>query len=261
MRFECSTLTSLPGISHGFFGRRGGKSSGLYDSLNCGYGSGDDVKIVEQNRNIVKTSLKAGALCTAYQIHSPHVITLDNPWHWKEGKEADALVTSTPGLGIAILTADCLPVLFADAEARVIGAAHAGWKGAIGGVIENTIAAMAALGAQEKNIRATIGPAIQQASYEVGTEFRERFLQENPGNAVYFVPSSRDGYFMFDLPSYAKARLEKAGITSINLLANDTRFEENAFFSYRRACLRGETVYGRQISAIVLDKQHEHHPF
>ena len=254
MRFECEKLGALAGISHGFFGREGGKSTGLYSSLNCGYGSGDDVDIVEQNRQIVRSSLGSDSLCTAYQIHSPTVITLEKPWHWKEASEADALVTATPGLGIAILTADCLPVLFADTKNRVIGAAHSGWKGAFGGVLENTIAAMEALGAQKQHISASIGPAIQQASYEVGAEFEGRFVQADSSNSAFFAPSAREGHLLFNLPAYAARRLEKAGLTHINLLAQDTCLQENAFFSYRRACLRNETVYGRQISAIVLDK-------
>ena len=256
MKYTCSDLASQ-GVTHGFFGREGGKSSGLYDSLNCGYGSGDDVEVVEKNRAVVAGELglsSADSLCTAYQVHSPNVITLDKPWHWKDAHEADALVTNRPGVAIAILTADCLPILFADTQNRVIGAAHAGWKGAFSGVIENTLHAMEALGAKKEHIRATIGPAIQQASYEVGAEFYERFLEQDKANRAYFQPAALMGHYHFNLPHYAADRLAKAGLTHINSLARDTCFEENAFFSYRRACQRKETVYGRQISAIVLDR-------
>jgi len=257
MRHTCPELSALSGISHGFFGRQGGHSTGHYDSLNCGYGSGDDVQVVEANRDIVAQSLglaNSQTLCTAYQIHSPHVVTLSTPWHWKEAQEADALVTATAGLGVSILTADCLPVLFADSANRVVGAAHAGWKGAFSGVLEATLEAMYALGAQPESIYATIGPAIAQASYEVGPEFRNRFIEQDPAHTHYFAPALREGYFLFDLKAYATDRLTKAGISRINLLAQDTCLHENAFFSYRRACLRGESVYGRQISAIVLDR-------
>lgn len=257
MPVTCPNLSALGGISHGFFGREGGHSTGMYDSLNCGYGSGDDIAKVEQNRDHVARTLGLSghaALCTAFQIHSPTVATLHAPWAWKDAPEADALVTATPGLGISILTADCLPVLFADSKNRVIGAAHAGWKGAFSGVLEATLTAMGALGATPESICATIGPAISQASYEVGPEFRERFLEQEPSHAGYFAPSDREGHFLFDLKAYARDRLKTAGVGQINLLAHDTCFEENAFFSYRRSCLRGEPVYGRQISAIVLDR-------
>jgi YfiH family protein len=257
MPVTCPNLAPLKGISHGFFGRQGGSSTGLYDSLNCGYGSGDDISTVESNRDRVARALGLSAhteLCTAFQVHSPTVATLHSPWAWKDAPEADALVTATPGLGISILTADCLPVLFADADNRVIGAAHAGWKGAFSGVLEATLGAMSALGAKPESICATIGPAISQASYEVGPEFRARFVEQAPQHAGYFAASTREGHFLFDLKAYALSRLKTAGVWQINLLAHDTCFEENAFFSYRRSCLRGEPVYGRQISAIVLDR-------
>lgn len=248
--FTCPTLPA----KHGFFGREGGKSSGIYASLNCGFGSGDDVELVAQNRAIVAAALGAQpeSLITAFQIHSARVVAVEKPWAWKDSPEADALVTATPGVVLGILTADCQPVLFSDPKARIIGAAHAGWKGAMGGIIEATMDAMIALGAREENIRATIGPSIAQASYEVGAEFKERFEQENSENNQCFIPSTREGHFLFDLTGYTKNRLKRTRGMQINALAHDTCLDENRFFSYRRTCLRGETAYGRQISAITL---------
>jgi len=243
-------LSTIPYIRHGFFGREGGVSNGLYSDLNCGYGSGDDLEKVKVNR--LRVSEKIGAkdeFLTCYQIHSAKVITLKAPWEKPE--EADAIVTDQPQLAIGILTADCLPVLFADKKKKVIGAAHAGWKGAIGGVLEATINAMKALGASD--ITATIGPAIQQDSYEVGAEFYERFLQEDVQNTQYFKPSAKPGHHMFDLPSYAKARLVSAGIANVSVLDYDTCSLEQQFFSFRRATTRGEKVYGRQVAAIVME--------
>lgn len=254
MRVLCPKLSELPGIAHGFFTRHGGVSEGAYSSLNCGYGSGDDLAKVSQNRFYVGRALgvPGSAVCTAHQVHSPTAVVLDAPWEWKSAPEADALVTNKPGIAIGVLTADCLPVLLADPQTKVIGAVHAGWKGALSGVIESALGAMVKLGAKPEAIYASIGPAIDQCSYEVGGEFRDRFMDQDPVNACYFGPSSREGHLMFDLKSYAKARLEAAGIARVNVLAHDTCLEENTFFSYRRACLRGEPVYGRQISAIVL---------
>ncbi len=252
MRVTCPALSSLDGIEHGFFTREGGVSTGTYASLNCGFGSGDDLAKVAQNRAYVARALGVDNLCTAHQIHSPTTVILSEPWEWKNAPEADALATRTPGIAIGVLTADCLPILMADATARVIAAAHAGWKGAISGVVESAIAAMETLGAQRANIAASIGPAIAYCSYEVGEEFRARFLEESVSNEAYFTPSSREGHSMFDLKSYAQSRLQAAGIGRINVLAHDTCLEENTFFSYRRACLQGETVYGRQVSAITL---------
>jgi len=254
--FLTSPNLSAPNIQHGFFTRKGGKSSGIYGSLNCGYGSGDDIDIVCANRTIVADMLgtDADSLCTAFQIHSNKVITLDRPWHWKDAPEADALVTKTPGIALGILSADCLPVLFADTKRNIIGAAHAGWKGAFSGIIEATIEAMEQLGAQKTDIAAAIGPGIAQKSYEVGAEFQERFVQASAVNNAYFIPSPRPSHFLFDLKAYAKDRLEKSGIAPINVLAQDTCLQEDTFFSFRRATLRGEPVYGRQISAIMLKK-------
>lgn len=252
----CERLAALPGVRHGFFTRRGGVSQGIYASLNCGYGSGDEPLLVEQNRAAVAQTLgqKPEALCTAYQIHSPNVVTLEKPWHHKEAPEADALVTKTPGIILGILTADCLPVLFADIKRGIIGAAHAGWKGAMGGVLENTLEAMQALGAVLADITVAIGPGIAQGSYEVGTEFRERFVLQDEANQIYFIHGNRDGHYLFDLKAYAKDRLKAAGVIHINLLAQDTCLQEDDFFSYRRATLRSEPAYGRQVAAIVLEE-------
>lgn len=242
-------------IRHGFFSRRGGHSNGQYTSLNCGFGSGDDLGIVARNRAEVGKALgvPGEAVCTAYQVHSPTCVILDAPWQWREAQEADALATKTPGVALGILTADCVPVLFADHEAGVIGAAHAGWKGAFGGVLENTVEAMKNLGSRPAAITAAIGPAIQQASYEVGPEFYDRLVAADSANNRYFTPSPKPGHHLFNLPEYVKNRLSRLGLGAINLLANDTCSGEDDFFSFRRATLRGEPVYGRQISAIILE--------
>jgi YfiH family protein len=251
----CPYMTDEPGIRHGFFTRQGGVSSGLFHSLNCGFGSGDDVSIVAENRRRVAESLgqEETSLCTAYQIHSPNTAILDHAWQWRDAPEADSLATNKPGIVLGILTADCVPVLFADSRNRVIGAAHAGWKGAIGGVLESTLSAMISLGANKNDIRASIGPAIGQRSYEVGTEFRKRFLMESPENTDFFIPSVRDGHFMFAIKAYVQNRLAKVGISQLHNLPYDTCAQEDLFFSYRRSCLNGEPVYGRQVSAIVLE--------
>jgi YfiH family protein len=255
MRVTCPELSNISSVSHGFFTREDGVSEGLFRSLNCGFGSGDRADSVAQNRAFVCRTLGASTLLTPYQTHSAKAIVVDTPWPEQKPPEADAIVTNLPGVAIGILTADCVPILLADSTARVIGAIHAGWKGALGGVIEAGVAAMKSLGA--KDIVATIGPAIEQYSYEVGEEFRDNFLKELSDNAQFFEPSSREGHFMFDIKAYDVSRLKKAGITRINVLANDTCLEENRFFSYRRATLRGESAYGRQVSAIVLNRHPE----
>lgn len=256
MQYLCPNLSKLSGIRHGFFGRRGGVSLGIYASLNCGYGSGDDIENVSDNRNIVAEQLGVTrhALISAYQIHSAKALIVDKPWQWQEAQQVDAMVTNTPGIALGILTADCLPILFADTKHKVIGAAHAGWKGAFGGVIEDTLAKMAELGSKPTDIIATIGPAIAQGSYEVGSEFYDRFISQDAGNAIYFIHGAREGHYLFDLKAYAKDRLKSAGVGQINMLAHDTCLQENDFFSYRRATLRSEPAYGRQISAIILEK-------
>ena len=248
-RLEAKSLKA-PGIAHGFFGREGGVSTGIYASLNCGPGSRDDPAAVAQNRHLVAQALMPGAeLMSLSQIHSATVHVLPA---WEGRPEGDAMVTATPGLALGILTADCAPVLFADAKARVIGAAHAGWKGAIGGVLEATVAAMEKLGARKADIRAAIGPCISQANYEVGFDFRDRFLEAGGLRMRrFFVPSNKEGHYRFDLEGYAAWRLEVVGIVA-ERLGVCTYPPENGYFSFRRTTHRGEPDYGREISAIVL---------
>jgi hypothetical protein len=237
-------------ISHGFFGRAGGVSQGIFASLNCGPGSGDTRADVVDNRRRVAAALAPDAtLLTLYQIHSAEAVTVTASWNIGEGPQADAMATNLPGLALGILTADCAPVLFADVEARVIGAAHAGWKGALGGVTDAAIVAMEALGARRERIAAAIGPCISQANYEVGPEFRERFAGSD---ARYFAASVRDGHFRFDLEAYVAMRLAAADIARVERLCACTYAREQDYFSFRRATHLGEKDYGRQVSAIVL---------
>jgi polyphenol oxidase len=250
---RAADLSGLSGIAHGFFGREGGVSDGVYASLNCGPGSKDDPVRVTKNRARAAAALAPKTkLITLAQIHSAkvHVVRPD----WEGRPEGDGLVTALPGLALGIQTADCAPVLFADAQARVIGAAHAGWKGALGGVLEAVIAAMEGLGARRGRIAAAIGPTIRQPNYEVGGEFRDRFLEADPVHAVFFIPSAKTGHFRFDLPAYVQGRLAGAGIGDVADLGLCTYLPENGFFSFRRATHRGEADYGRQISAIVLSR-------
>ncbi|HZD24767.1 MAG TPA: peptidoglycan editing factor PgeF [Alphaproteobacteria bacterium] len=249
-----ASLAALPGVRHGFFTREGGVSRGIYASLNCGYGSGDSRADVGENRARVAAQLGLGgdALITIHQVHSPDVTIVERPWAPGEAPRGDAMVTARPGIGLGILAADCGPVLFADAEAGVIGAAHAGWRGALGGVLEATVEAMETLGARRERIAAALGPCIAQASYEVGPEFRDGFLARAAGNARYFVPSGREGHHRFDLPGYVLDRLVELGLGAAERLHNDTYAEADGFFSFRRATHRGEPDYGRQISAIAL---------
>jgi hypothetical protein len=253
-------LSDLPGVTHGFFGRTGGVSEGIYNSLNCGPGSGDVRAHVLENRRRVGAALGAAAPVTLGQIHSPNVVTVTTPWAIGQTPEedrltiplGDAMVTAVPGIALGILTADCAPVLFADAQARVIGAAHAGWKGAVTGVLEATLAAMEALGARRDRIAATIGPCISQTNYEVGAEFHARFVGEDTGNTMYFVPGDRAAHYRFDLERFAADRLARAGVDRIERLATCTYAQDADFFSFRRTTHRGEKDYGREISAIAL---------
>jgi YfiH family protein len=242
------------GIRHGFFTRKGGVSTGLYAGLNVGMGSGDNRASVIENRARVARwmGVPAGSLVSLHQIHSPDVIIVTQPWG-SERPKADAMVTATPGIAIGVLAADCGPVLFADAEARVIGAAHAGWKGALTGVLESTIEAMERLGASRENIVAELGPSISGRNYEVGPEFVARFVEAAPGNQLYFTPSPKPGHAWFDLNRYTVDRLRAAGVTA-GFLDRCTYADEENFYSYRRATHRGEPDYGRQISAIVLEE-------
>jgi YfiH family protein len=251
--FCASTLESCDGIRHGFFTRQGGVSTGIYGSLNCGLGSGDDAGNVRQNRALVAQTLGVPPdhLLTLYQIHSATVVVVDKPWDG-EAAEADALVTRTPGLAIGALTADCAPVLYCDPEARVIAAAHAGWRGALSGIAEATVAAMEELGATCERIVAVIGPSISQRAYEVGAEYLDRFLAEEPTSSAFFMTDDSSGEPHFDLSGYVAERLSRAGVGTISDLGLCTYCDETRLFSYRRSQHHGEDDYGRQISAIVL---------
>jgi len=241
-----------PQIAHGFFGRKAGVSQGVYASLNCGPGSGDDRAAVVENRRRALAELGAERLCTVYQIHSAETVTVTKPWEIDGSPQADASVTKLPGVALGVLTADCAPVLMADAQAGVIGAAHAGWKGALGGITDSTIAAMERLGASRARITAAIGPCIGRQSYEVDASFRDGFLRSDSANAAFFVPGDREAFFRFDLESYVAMRLKSAGLRSIERLGSDTYAREDDFYSFRRATHRGETDYGRELSAIAL---------
>ena len=254
MMFSASSLASIDGVRHGFFTRKGGVSTGIYDSLNCGPGSRDEAANVTENRARVAEILGAepGRLVTVFQKHSAEAVVAERPW--KDGKtpEADAIVTAMPGLAIGILTADCAPVLFCDGEARVIGAAHAGWRGAASGIVEATVAAMRKLGAKPERMVAVIGPTISQKAYEVGADFVERFVAEEAESAAFFITDEGSGEPHFDLAGYVGERLARAGVGTIFDLGFCTYCEETRLFSYRRSQHHGEDDYGRQISAIVL---------
>jgi purine-nucleoside/S-methyl-5'-thioadenosine phosphorylase / adenosine deaminase len=245
-------LSDLPGIAHGFFGRTGGVSTGLFESLNCGPGSGDDPAKVAENRRRVSEALGGGALVTLHQVHSPDVVVVNQTYEMGKGPQADAMATAMPNIALGILTADCAPVLLADGEAGVIGAAHAGWKGALTGVIEAAVGAMETLGANRARMVAAVGPCISQKNYEVGPEFCERFLSADAANARFFIASDRPDHFRFDLDGYAAARLAAAGIANVEPLSACSYAREGDFFSFRRATHRKESAYGRQISAIRL---------
>jgi YfiH family protein len=243
---------SLAGVSHGFLGRRGGVSTGELAGLNVGFGSNDDRAAIDENRRrAVAAVLPEAELATVHQIHSAEVVFADRAWPQQERPRADAMVTDRPGLLLGILTADCAPVLFADAGAGVIGAAHAGWRGAVAGVTDTTIDAMEQLGARRERICAAVGPCIAQPSYEVDEAFRERFLAAAPENGRFFVRGD-DGKPHFDLPGYVEGRLSRAGIDSVELLKLDTYADDGRFYSFRRATHRGEADYGRQVSLIGL---------
>jgi YfiH family protein len=242
----------LAGVAHGFLGRAGGVSQGEVSGLNVGLGSGDDPALIAENRRRAVAAVAPGAaLATVYQVHSAECVTVSTPWPDDQRPHADALVTDRPGVVLGILTADCAPVLFADPEASVIGAAHAGWKGAIGGVTDATISVMERLGADRSRIAAVVGPCIAQESYEVDAGFRDRFCAQAQANAAYFAVGT-PGHWQFDLESYVADRLSAAGLTRVGKLGLDTYAAPQRFFSYRRACHRGEGAYGRQMSLISL---------
>ena len=247
--FRSGLLGEIP---HGFLGRRGGVSTGVCAGLNVGWGSGDDRSAIAENRRLAVAAVAPGAsLVTVHQVHSADAIAATAPWPDEGRPRADAIVTDRPGLALGILTADCTPVLFADLEAGVIGAAHAGWRGAFLGVIESTLSAMEKIGADRGRIRAAVGPVIGRRSYEVDEDFHRRFTEAEPANDRFFS-AGRPGRFQFDLEAYVLARLADAGVRRAEALGLDTYSDPDRFYSYRRSTHRGEPDYGRQISLIAL---------
>ena len=249
-----SLLSAIPGLRHAFFTRDGGVSDGIYAGLNGGLGSNDDPAHVAENRRRMAEQMGVAPthLIGVHQIHSPDALVASGPWLGAARPKADAIVTQNEGLAISVTTADCGPILFVDPKARVIGAAHAGWKGALTGVLESTIDAMEKLGADRNGIVAAIGPLIRQPSYEVGSEFVERFINADAENALFFLPGERSGHSMFDLAGFIRMRLENAGILMIDDLGVDT-YSDERFFSYRRSVHRKEPDYGRHVHAIALE--------
>lgn len=243
---------TLDGVAHGFLGRRGGVSTGVHAGLNVGVGSEDDPDAVLENRRRATDAVLPGAsLVTVFQVHSPDVVRVDAPIALADRPSADAMVTNRPGLLLGILTADCAPVLLADVQAGVVGAAHAGWKGAFAGVTDRTIEAMVALGAEPGRIVAAIGPCIARASYEVDDGFARRFEEQDPSHERFFSPG-RTGHVQFDLEGYVTHRLAVAGVSRVEAMGIDTYGDAESFYSFRRATHRGEPGYGRQISLIGL---------
>jgi YfiH family protein len=255
MTFGSSLLSAIPGLRHAFFSREGGVSGGIYQGLNGGLGSNDDAAHVAENRRRMAAHMGVTPerFLSLHQIHSPDAVIATGPWPGAKPR-ADALVTCTEGLAIGVTAADCGPILFVDPTARVIGAAHAGWKGALTGVIESTVDAMEELGAARGGIVAAIGPLIRQHSYEVGGEFVERFLDADASHAGYFIPSDRTGHSMFDLAGFIRMRLENAGVLMIDDIGVDT-YSDERFYSYRRSVHRKETDYGRHVHAIALEPE------
>lgn len=251
---QAPSLAKLSGIRHAFFTRAGGVSDGIYASLNAGVGSNDAPDRVAENRARMAAALGVGPdrFLTAYQIHSPNVVVAETPWPAEQRPKADAVVTNVPSLAVGVSTADCGPVLLADTTAGVVGAAHAGWRGAFGGVVEATIEAMERLGADRTRMTVALGPMIRQPNYEVGPEMIETFLQADPDNAFFFAPAARDGHRMFDLPGYIAARLQRAGVAAVEDVGLCTYADEARFYSYRRSTHRREPDYGRHVNAITL---------
>lgn len=248
---KASTLDG-PGIAHGFFGRQGGVSEGIYASLNCGPGSKDERSRVLENRSRAVDALSASAkLVTLYQIHSAEAVTVREPWEIADNPKADAMATDKSNIALGILTADCAPILLADADAHVIGAAHAGWNGAFSGVAQSVVSAMVKLGAKPNRIRAAIGPCISQPAYEVGPEFEQRFMAADSANARFFAAGAA-GRFQFDLPAFVADRLARAGVGAVEIVPACTYARAEDFFSYRRTTHLKEPDYGREISAILL---------
>jgi YfiH family protein len=251
MILHAPELAAFPTIRHAFFTRLGGVSEGIYESLNGGLGSSDDPERVAENRRRMAQNLGVPTLTSLHQIHSPDAVVVDGPWPGERPK-ADGMATATPGLALGITTADCGPLLFADPQGGVVGAAHAGWRGALTGVIEATLTAMEGFGAKRERIVAVLGPTIGQAAYEVGPDFKTRFLDADPASGRFFEPSDRPGHARFDLPGFIAARMGAAGVGTFVDLRLCTYSDEERFYSYRRTTHRGEPDYGRLISAIAL---------
>lgn len=252
MMLNSPLLAAIPGLRHGFFTRDGGVSEGVYATLNGGLGSNDETaRVVENRRRMAgRMGVAPERLLGVHQVHSPDAVIATGPWEGAARPKADAIVTRESGLAIGVTAADCGPILFVDPNARVIGAAHAGWKGALTGVIESTIAAMEKLGADRSGTVVAIGPLIRQTSYEVGGEFVERFIAADAGSASFFIPGEREGHAMFDLAGFIRMRLENAGVLVIDDIGIDTYADER-FFSYRRSVHRKEPDYGRHVHAIA----------
>jgi len=246
-------LESIANVWHGFFTRQGGVSRAKYHSLNVGFGSDDEPDNVAENRRRASVKMGTGHLNTVHQVHGNRVIRANEPWSPENAPQADAMVTDCPRLALGILTADCAPVLFCDPKSKIIGAAHAGWRGAVGGILQATIEAMIELGANRGTILAAVGPAIGVNSYEVSEAFLEPFLDQNPNNRAFFSPSSRQKHFYFDLPNYIGKYLAQEQLACVGQLGRDTCAEEDHFFSYRRGILKGEKDYGRLLSAIMIE--------
>ena len=247
-------LSAIPGLRHAFFTREGGVSRGLYDSLNGGLGSDDDATNVAENRRRMAEQMAVlpSRLLSPWQIHSPDAVVVSTPWEAASRPRADAIVTRAEKLAIGVTAADCGPILFVDPNARVVGAAHAGWKGALTGILESTVDTMEQLGAERTGIVAAIGPLIRQHSYEVGGEFVERFIEADAENSLFFIPSARAGHAMFDLAGFIRMQLENAGVLMIDDLGVDT-YSDERFYSYRRSVHRSEPDYGRHVHAIALE--------
>jgi YfiH family protein len=256
MRLGSALLSAIPGLRHAFFTREGGVSGGIYTSLNGGIGSRDDPASVAENRHRMAEQIGVDPehFLSVHQTHSPDVVVASGPWQGASRPLADAIVTRSEGLAIGATAADCGPILLVDPNARVIGAAHAGWKGALTGIVESTVEAMEKLGAERSGIVAAIGPLIRQHSYEVGSEFVERFMHADAENSLFFIPAAREGHAMFDLAGFIRMRLENAGVLMIDDTGIDT-YSDERFFSYRRSVHCGEPDYGRHVHAIALERE------
>ena len=254
MKLASPLLSAIPGLRHAFFTREGGVSDGIYANLNGGLGSNDDPANVIENRRRMAEQMGVAPenFLSVHQVHSPDAVAVSGPWDGVFRPRADAIVTRTEGLAIGVTAADCGPILFADPAARVIGAAHAGWKGALSGILESTIEAMEKLGADRNGMVAAIGPLIRQHSYEVGGEFVERFIEADAENGQFFIPARREGHAMFDLAAFIRMRLENAGVLMIDDIGIDTYSDERCY-SYRRSAHRKEPDYGRHVHAIALE--------